>query len=1085
MKKVFLYILLVISVFVYSNTDYTFLNISFEQGLPGNNIKDLYIDSRGIMWISVEGLGLCRYDGHKFLLLSNNDKNTSSISSNFINKIQEDKNGYLWMATDFGLCKYDHVSGNFINYFHNPDDSTSIPDNVILSIDKDEDDNLWISTANGFAKVDPERGSFQRYLYITSDQQNLVKFRVLKVYMAKNGTLWIGHSSGLLKYYQDSKGKYKLDKAFDTENVLVNHKLYDLIEDHFGNLWIATNKGLYKINIGVNKIIKWKFKEGDNDEINQNGVISFIMYNDINLWVGTWTRGMVIINTLTDNYQRITVDNNIRNGLRSDHIRSIYKDNLGSIWIGTKYGGIHKYIDQNNLFNSRFEKYNILKEINNVYLVYFYEDKDEKIWIGTKFSGLYMINLKNKIIKNYQYNKYKKYSVSSDQVQAILRDSKDNLWIGTKKGLDYFNEKLNRFEQINDRTVNCIFEDRYKNLWIGTEKGIRVLNKKRKEIEKYKEAADINFFNSDEFDITKIVEDSEGYVWFLTKYKGTFRYHPSKKIIFHFSKEENNGFIINSNMLRDIYEDDNNIFWFATKEAGLIKYNINTRESVNYTVSNGLPSNMIMCIQKDYLGNLWLGTNNGISKFETKNKTFVNFNVDYGIKSSVNEQGASHRFEDGAVLFGGSEGFNLFYPKDIYKTAQPDKIALSAVKVFSNPILRDLVKSSNIVLKYNQNFLSFEFHLVNYNHPSRHQFLCKMEGVDADWSNLGNRNYASYTNLKPGKYKFMVKGINELGVWSFPVEINIKILSPWWQKWWFRIFVFVVLITLAYFVNKIRVTKNNKHKRELESKVELRTKELNDINNLLKQRQQQIEEQANKLTEINKDLKASNATKDKLFSIIAHDLKNPFGAVLGLTEVLLKRFDRITTERKIEMLRLLNRSARKIFDLLDNLLQWSWSQSEKIKTIPEKISVKEIIKLNVDLLLELFKQKNILTKIKIEGNLFIMADRQMVNAVIRNILNNAIKFTDGGSVEITAKKQDAFILFTICDTGIGISRSKIDNIFKIDKDKSSKGTRGEQGSGLGLILCYEFVKINGGNISVESEENKGACFSFTFPEAII
>ena len=388
----------------------------------------------------------------------------------------------------------------------------------------------------------------------------------------------------------------------------------------------------------------------------------------------------------------------------------------------------------------------------------------------------------------------------------------------------------------------------------------------------------------------------------------------------------------------------------------------------------------------------------------------------------------------------------------------------------------------------------------------KNQYAYQLEGFDREWTYVGTRREVTFTNLDPGNYMFRVKASNNDGIWNEEGKsIAITILPPWWQTMVFRVFaVFFVLALLVgfYFYRINRLEKQKiyleklvkKRTREIEQKNTLLTRqttELNDSNTLLEERQQKIEEQTEDLVthkenleEANAHLKELNSTKDKFFSIIAHDLKNPFNTILGFSELLNMKYDQLTEEKKLRYLEIIFTSSRNIYNLLENLLQWARTQTDKIAFDPVVFNLKQLVEQNITLLKETLTNKKINIEQKITDPCDVYADRNMINTVIRNLLTNAIKFTNsGGNISVNSLKKNGHIEFSIKDSGIGMSADETEKLFSVDATFLREGTEGETGTGLGLILCKEFVAKNGGAIWVKSDPGKGSSFLFTVPAA--
>jgi len=371
--------------------------------------------------------------------------------------------------------------------------------------------------------------------------------------------------------------------------------------------------------------------------------------------------------------------------------------------------------------------------------------------------------------------------------------------------------------------------------------------------------------------------------------------------------------------------------------------------------------------------------------------------------------------------------------------------------------------TKEIVLDYSNNFFSLEFAALNNPLPYKVQYAYKMENLDKDWNYSGNRNYVSYVRLKPGKYLFKVKAKNPDDIWSSTsAEISIHILPPFWQTWWFilvEIFIVFNLFMLIY--RYLLKTRTNK---------------------LLKTQNEKIILVNKQLSESELSLKELNNTKDKFFSIISHDLKNPFSSLLSLSESVKEEFHHLDDEDKLKIFNKIHDSASQIYNLLNNLLTWSSTQRNRISFEPVEFNLSKLIDININLHRTAAEKKGINLISNIQECSMAYADREMINTVIRNLISNAVKFSSkGSSIEIETKQEKSFIEVKIKDQGTGISEEDLQKLFRIDVKFKSTGTSGEKGTGLGLILCKEFVEKNKGQIKVESILKKGSVFSFTLP----
>jgi signal transduction histidine kinase len=340
-----------------------------------------------------------------------------------------------------------------------------------------------------------------------------------------------------------------------------------------------------------------------------------------------------------------------------------------------------------------------------------------------------------------------------------------------------------------------------------------------------------------------------------------------------------------------------------------------------------------------------------------------------------------------------------------------------------------------------------------------------MENLETDWNQAGSRNYVSYANMKAGSYLLKVIAENADGVKSDPpMQLRITITPPFWLSWWFILLevLFSTAIAVMIYVYLLK----------------------SRTNRLLKYQNQQISQANEALRKSEKNLMELNATKDKFFSIISHDLKNPFASLLSISELMVDSFDATEKEDHKAGFKKINQSVKHLLDLLENLLTWSRSQRGRIKYDPVRFNLSNLIQENVNLHKLLAEKKGIMLLSPEEDEIFAYGDRDMINSVIRNLVTNALKFTDKDKkVEIKVQPLEKQIAVSIVDEGVGIHPENMERLFRIDEKFKSTGTAGEKGTGLGLIICREFVEKNGGEIKVESQPGQGTTFSFTVPTA--
>jgi signal transduction histidine kinase len=343
--------------------------------------------------------------------------------------------------------------------------------------------------------------------------------------------------------------------------------------------------------------------------------------------------------------------------------------------------------------------------------------------------------------------------------------------------------------------------------------------------------------------------------------------------------------------------------------------------------------------------------------------------------------------------------------------------------------------------------------------------MYKLEGFEEDWNLAGAKQSASYTNLKPGNYTFKVKARIDNADWEEKsTTLQINIVPAWWMALWLKVLLITIFMVSPYFIIQWRTRMLVKQHAKLEAIVNERTREI------------QLK---------NEQLHELNAAKVKLFSIISHDLRSPFSAILGFMEMLRDNYKEFSDEDRMEMINQIHATTNQAFYLVENLLNWARVQTSTIQCQPECINLPEIINNNFKLYKSIAESKGIMLEFNITNNTLLFADTHLLETTLRNLLSNAIKFTPaGGHIVVDASRQGETVTISVTDTGTGMNREQIDSLFIFEKTQSQFGTDGEKGSGLGLLLCKEFVEKNQGTITVKSKPGKGSTFSFTVPAFI-
>ncbi len=635
------------------------------------------------------------------------------------------------------------------------------------------------------------------------------------------------------------------------------------------------------------------------------------------------------------------------------------------------------------------------------------------------------------------------------RVLELKKDAANNLWIAANilglgkispdSRITWYHEKegllgtVYSVDILNDGTVYC-----------GTTKGFFRFREGRFEM--------IPLTGLKNMSMRRIFHDPEGTMYFATFSEGLAKWENAR--ITEYKSKSN----LKANNVFGFYVDSHKRAWVGTA-AGL--YIISGDSLAKCSEHDLVINSPVYLILEDQPGRLWFGTDNGLYRWD--GKTMEHYTVADGLSGQEMNRSACFMDSSHNLWFGTSSGLTVFRPQYDYNLKQVPGPNLSFLFMAAGKDTFNL--SSPVNLPYDQNNLVFHFRAISYINEKQIFYKYKLEGIDTSWSaelNIRDNRF-DFLSLRPGHYRFCVKARNSLGIWSETLRSPlITINKPIWLRWWFLAIIILIVTTIAFF--SIRYIWASKYRKQLEEMVAKRTSELEHSEFLLRE---------------------SNQAKDNFFSIIAHDLRSPFNVLLGMLELLTTDYNEYSDKERQMMLGRLRNASLRTFELLDNLLTWAREQKGLLPFKQEKIDMHEILAYNIIVVESAAQSKDIIIKLNGENHLLAYADRNMINTVIRNLLSNAVKFSfPGGQVVIDLSVYDAStIQVAIKDKGFGMSPETLGKLFQIENRMVTKGTNNEIGTGLGLILCKDFLTRNKGMIRVESEEGTGSTFYFTLPSA--
>jgi signal transduction histidine kinase/ligand-binding sensor domain-containing protein/DNA-binding response OmpR family regulator len=1058
-------------------------------------------DQDGNIWIAELNYGISKLDRMTGLYTHfvHDANDSTTLSTNNTIRFFLDTHGYLWIACAkegkyspvIYLDRMDTRTGKVKRYRHDPEDETAIGGDAVfawgngnvskLNIMEDTKSNLWIGIwHSGVNRYNRDTDTFTRFRHDSNDSTSLSSDSVAEISRSKNGDIWICTANGVNRYHYETNSFERFVHKPGNDNSLSKGYYTYAFQDNANRMWISHEYGFDTIDLS-------------------NGKINHVQFN-----------------------------RSTESAVPRRPYLPVYADRYGYIWFAFTH--LDEQVDGLSIYNPKLNLFHYYEDDRDshdgLYLKWFYLygiDHSDMNWTGSSDKILNKTNPNTNRFFTIEKGEDSQYSLLSNSVRFIRPGKKDSvLWLGTSNGLTKYSWTTGKFEHfVNDpqnpnslcnNTVTGVAEDESGDLWITTIDGLSKMDSLGNFV-CFKHKIGDSTTLSDNLLFYGLEYDRNGFLWICTFHSGLNRLDLKNNKIKQFTKDENDPSSLDtqgevyhvyndkagdlwvatdggisrynyekenfSSILKGItpiqfFEDRWNNFWVGTFFNGVIRLNRRTGEYHRFRADHPLTQCAVSDIVEDDDGALWISTNKGLVKYFPPDSSYMCIREEHGLPESLDLTVGAKR-HDGQIVWGTwSKGLVQFDPKSIQLDQNPPRVVISDIKISNeslpiggdSPLKLDISSTSRLELRYNQNDISFICAALHYVKPSKNQYAFWLENYDDDWYKSGTTRTATYTNLDPGKYMFHVKAANSDGLWNEKGRsLSIIIHPPWYATIWaYTIYILIV----AGIVYVIWTT-------------QLRRIRLRDALQL-----KQVE--AKKLQEI-------DHMKTQFIANISHEFRTPLTLILGPIESMLSK---IKDADILSNMTIMRRNAKRLQRLVNQLLDLSKIEAGKLALQVQENNIIPFVNRIVQTFESQAKFKNVRLSFKAEKkHLSAYYDHEKMENVLYNLISNAIKFTpEKGCVKVTVTLVSSdsrnfqnkslalcgeVIEILVTDTGKGIAKEHLNNIFNRFYQVDDKIETTNAGTGIGLSLTKELVELHYGEIFVESTPAKGSQFNIYLP----
>jgi signal transduction histidine kinase/ligand-binding sensor domain-containing protein/CheY-like chemotaxis protein len=988
--------------------DLIFEKVIFDNGKFPQNISKICQDDLGFIWIASDN-GLSRYDGYGFYDFRSSLSDTTSISSNIVSSLFYDSYGQLWVGTSRGLNRFNPLTEQFVRYTHKSDDKSSIADNLISPVYEDRFHNLWIGTYGGLSRYNRAFNNFTSYSHVSTDSTSLSSNVVSCIFEDREGRLWVGTWGGGLNLFNKSKGTFTHFVHHPSDSNSLSHNYVSfIVEDTTGTLWIGTRGGGLNEFDPESKTFKHYRGHRDDKAWLNDDVLTSAWYDENGLlWIGTWSGGLNIFDPGKKQFVSYRYNPEDSQSLVSDCITFIFKDRTGILFIGTNKGmnKVKRKLNSFSFFTQDTDKDN--RSLNSKDVRAVYEDENGGLWLGTHEGGLNRMDLRSGRFTYYTFGQEKAPGPVNIDVSGIVDNHDGTFWVSSiGHGLytlsidgqyKYFENFSKSDLTVYSDYITYLFKDHRGRLWLGFPNGVlNIANPVTGEVTSFKIDERIEskaLLN----EINHIVEDDKGDIWVAVRHMGLYRIVDSTLSIVHYPAMSGKDFSISDDDVMVLHLSKNNVMWVGTMN-GLNKCDLQTGSARHFFTLDGLPDNAVRSITEDKTGNLWIGTHKGLARFDTLTERFINYDERDGLPIKQFNSTAYFSKKDNEMIMGGYNGFIRFSPDNITGDIHKPKVHITGLDIYQKKAGINQKVMGRVVLHKSILFSdTIELsHLQNDFSLSFASLHYKMPDKNQYAYMLENYDLSLIYcgNKRSAKYMNLPPG-----KYRFKV-IGSNSDGVWNETGdsmmiiidppWWKTW-WMIGCYILFLVAAFIVYVKLKNAKHLKDK--------RVLENLIEQRTHKIAHQNVLLAKQADEIKENNQMLSRFYTYVSHEFRTPLSMIIG---PLYQLISGTNTEDANILYKTMFRNAQRLLTLVAELLDLSRLEKGRMELSREQLNVNKLTNEITSSFAEEAGRRHISLSFLQNGpQVTTLTDKDKLEKILINLISNALKYTSaGGDVKV-------------------------------------------------------------------------------------